>query len=122
MPRKSWLRPCGRLYQSLSHCYGLVNGLLALHESLTATPIKDLEVLEEPEVMNPAQGQVFQYLQQYVGNMSCNEVRTFLRLTTGSSVLCQNLRVIFNNVSGLGRCPFAHTCSRMIKLSSDYAT
>ncbi len=99
-----------------------VDGLLKLHESLTATPVKVLEVLEEPEGMNPAQDRVFQYLQQYIGNMSCNEVRTSLRFTTGSSVLCQNLRVIFNSVSGLGRCPFAHTCSRMIELSSDYAT
>ena len=71
--------------------------------------------MEEPEFLNCAQERVFGYLWEYVGNLSINETRIFLRFVIGSSVLSSSaIKVMFNSVSGLARCPVAHTCDNSI--------
>ena len=64
-----------------------VEELYSLYLSLNATPGKVLAMLEEPEVNDECQAQVFTYLQQFIGNMKNDEVRRFLRFVTGTSVL-----------------------------------
>ena len=61
------------------------------------------------------------YLRQYVGNMRHEELQSFLRFVTGSSVCTANKLVSFSNMEGLGRRPVAHTCGYTIQLSTSYA-
>ena len=46
-----------------------VEELYALYDSLSATPEKDLAILDEPIEENSTQATVFGYLELYVGNM-----------------------------------------------------
>ena len=64
-----------------------VKDLYSLYLALCATPAKVLAILEEPHEANVCQVRVFGYLQQFIGNMKNEEVRWFLRFTTGSSVV-----------------------------------
>lgn len=71
--------------------------------------------------MLPNEERVFGYLLQYIGNMRVEELRTFLRYVTGSSVmLAKSLTVIFNSLSGFARRPIVHTCNCSINLPSTY--
>ena len=88
---------------------------------LCTTPAKVLAILEEPEQVNLCQLRVMGSLQQFVSNMKNDEVRQFLRFTTGSSVLVVNcILVTFNNLSGLACRPIAHTCGSVLELPSTY--
>lgn len=98
-----------------------VNQLHSLYQSLSATPAKVLAILEEPMEENSSQARVFTYLQQYIGNMKNEEVRRFLRYTTGSSVLIgEHIIVSFNTLTGAARRPIAHTCGCELELPSTY--
>ena len=79
-----------------------------------------LEILEEPAHENNCEVRVFGYLQQFIGDMKRAEIRRFLGFTTGSSVLGSKISVLFNSLSGLARCPTAHTCSSILELPSTY--
>ena len=95
----------------------------SLYVALSASPEKVLELLDEPDIVDPNQEWVFGYLQQYIGNVKLDEVRLFLRFTTGSSVcMSKHIEVRFNNLSGLARCPISHTCSCVLELPSSYET
>jgi len=97
-----------------------IQELYSVYLALCATPAKVLAILEEPERVNLCQLRVMGYLQRFVGNMK-NEVRRFLRFTTGSSVLVVNrISVTFNNLSGLARRPIAHTYGSVFELPSTY--
>ena len=92
-----------------------------LYKTLNATPIKVLSLLEDPVCMNKAQRLVFNYLRQYIGNMTLEEVRFFLRFVTGSSVCsATKIEIQFNMLSGLARRPISHTCSNLLELSATY--
>lgn len=100
-----------------------VDDLHSLYTCLTATPSKVLEIMEEPEFVNPAQERVYGYLVQFIGNMKPGEVRNFLRFVTGSSVLSYApIKVTFNDLSGLARRPIAHTCDNCLELPTNYST
>ena len=100
-----------------------VKGFHSLYVSLSASPEKVLELLDEPDIINQNQEWVFGYLQQYIGNMKPDEVWLFLRFTTGSSVsMSKHIEVRFNNLSGLARRPISHTCSCVLELPSSYET
>ena len=94
-----------------------------LHMSLCASPQRVLANLDEPEELDLSQTRVFDYLKQFFGNMRIEELRWFLRFTTGSSVLLNNrINVTFNSLSELARRPIAHTCGSIIELPSSYTT
>ena len=94
-----------------------------LYLALCATPAKVLALLEEPIETNLCQVRVMGYLQQFVGNMRNEEVRRFLRFTTGSSVIVvKRISIAFNNLSGLSRRPIAHTCGSALELPSTYVS
>ncbi len=100
-----------------------VNELYSLYVCLTATPDRLLDFMEEPIFINPAQERVYGYLRDFIGNLSINDTRTFLRFTTGSAVLTSApLKVIFNNVAGLARRPIAHTCDNTLEISPNYSS
>ena len=100
-----------------------IQELYSVYLALCATPAKVLAILEELEQVNLCQLRVMGYLQQFVGNMKNDEVRRFLRFTTGSSVLVVNrISVTFNNLSGLAHRPIAHTCGSVLELPSTYVS
>ena len=96
-----------------------VEELYSLYTTISGTPEKVLEILEEPAYENDCEVRVFGYLQQFIGDMKRAEIRRFLRFTTGSSVLLgSKISVIFNSLSGLARRPIAHTCSSILEFPS----
>lgn len=97
--------------------------LYSLYLALSATPEKELSLLEEPFTTNECEARVFGYLQQFIGSMRKEEVRQFLRFTTGSSaVIATHISVSFNNLSGLARRPIAHTCGCVLELPTAYVS
>ena len=98
-----------------------VEELYAFYLSLSATPSKVFDLINEPLVMNPNEQRIFGYLQVYVGDMKPEPLRRFLRFTTGSFVMiAKAITVSFNTLTGLGCRPIAHTCSCCIELPSTY--
>ena len=79
-----------------------VEQLYAVYLSLSATPEKVLNFIDEPYLENVTQARMFEYLQQYIGDMKSDELRRFLRFTTGSSVIiAEHIKVSFNALTGL---------------------
>ena len=114
------------MYRNLSPVYFekmTLEEFFCLYKALNATPDRVIKLIEEPDDMNTAQARVFSYLTTFVSNSSQDELRLFLRFVTGSSVLVdQNLKVCFNQLSGLARRPISHTCTCSLELSVSYAT
>ena len=99
-----------------------VIGLWKLYLALSVTPYKVIQLIHEPECTTSNQSRVFGYLMQMIGSMNHDELRTFLRFVTGSSVCIGKLNISFNNMSGFARRPIAHTCSSLLELPSTYLT
>ena len=96
------------------------DGISALYTSLTVTSDKVLKIID-CECQNPAEERILSYLTSLIGNMGTNDLRNFLRFTTGSSVcIAQSIKIIFNTSSGLARQPYAHTCSNTLQLPVSY--
>lgn len=94
-----------------------------IYVALTATPSKVVSLIEEPYFTNSAEQIVYGYLRQFVGKMSSDDVRMFLRFVTGSSVCgTENITVQFNALTGLARRPIAHTCSSLLELPCTYTS
>ena len=99
-----------------------VDQLYTIFQCLTASPTKVLELIEEPVMLNAGEKRVLQFLQQFIGNISNEEVGHFLRFVTGSSVCpTKKIQITFNRASGFARRPIAHTCALTLELSTDYA-
>ena len=60
-----------------------VEQLYSLYVTLTASPTKVLQLLEDSPSQTPSEERVFQYLQQFIGNLSVEEVGLFLRFVSG---------------------------------------
>ena len=84
-----------------------------------ASPSQVLNLIEEPVLLNPREKKVFEYLQQFIGNSSTEDVGRFLRFVTGSSV-CPT-RKIQIRISGYARGPIAHTCAFTLEISTEYS-
>lgn len=75
-----------------------------LYLTLDGSAKKVLEMLVEPIAANECESRVFGYLQEYIGSMKRDEIRRFLRFSTGSSVMiAQEMSVTFNSLSGFAR-------------------
>ena len=84
--------------------------LYTLFQCMSVTPSKVLALLEEPFFINRAEAVVYGYLHRFIGNMSLEQVRVFLRFVSGSSVCTmEKLEVQFTGLSALARRPIAHT-------------
>lgn len=94
-----------------------------MYDVLTVTNAKVLNLMEEPTIMNLAEEQVWNYLRQFVGNMTKDELRAFLRFSTGSFVICvPSIHVTFNKLQGIARRPISHTCASTLELSCCYSS
>ena len=100
-----------------------IAGLLSTYKAQSVCPAMVLMMIDGAEGQNATQERVLGYLRQYIGNMGADELRTFLRFTTGSSV-CSALKidVHFNMLSGASRRPIAHTCIPSLELPTTYTT
>ena len=96
--------------------------LHSIYKALQASPKKVLAMLDDEVVtMNPNEERVLSYLEQFIGNMKEDEVRSFLRFVTGSAVCSANvIHITFNQLEGLARRPVAHTCTCTLDLPSTY--
>ena len=100
-----------------------VDHLMKVYLSSSPTAHNVLKVIKEPPVLQPLQETSYGYLLQFVGNMSNREVRHFLRYVTGSSALVvDEIRIVFNGLTGIARRPIAHTCSCTLELPVSYNT
>ena len=82
-----------------------VDNFYSIYSSLSVSKAKVLNLLKEPN-LSVTDDEVYQYLKRFIGNMSGDELRTFLRFVTGSLVISvPNIDVIFNSLNGLGRRP-----------------
>lgn len=98
-----------------------VSSVSTIYQKLTVTAKKVSDMLMLPETKSQNEERVYSYLTTMLGNMNSNELRSFLRFVTGSSVCSSNeILVTFNSVSGLARRPLAHTCDSTLELSSTY--
>lgn len=100
-----------------------IGDLRAIYMALLASPEKVLEQLQEPEIGSPDQERVFGFLKHYIGSMTSHEIQRFLHFVTGIPVCTgRGVQVSFNNLSGIGRRPIAHTCPGVLELSVSYRT
>ena len=98
-----------------------VQSMSMIYQKLTVTAEKVRGMLVLPQAQSPNEERVYGYLTTMIGNMNTNELRSFLRFVTGSTVCSSNdILVTFNILSGLSRRPIAHTCDSTLELSSTY--
>lgn len=98
-----------------------VERLINLYNALNATPSQVLALIKEPEGMSPNAAVVFGYLTIFIGNLTQDELRMFLRFVTGSCVVVTHeLLITFNSLTGLARRPISHTCSCTLELPTSY--
>ncbi len=100
-----------------------VEKLFELYKALNATPTTVLGLIEEPEFETKAESNVFYYLTSFIGNCKQEELRSFLRFVTGSSVVIDNpITITFNTLSGIAKRPIRHTCDCVLELPATYST
>lgn len=98
-----------------------VASMSQIYEKLTVTAKKVTGLLMIPATESPNEERVSGYLTTMIGNISTNELRSFLRFVTGSTVcIATEILVTFNSLGGLARRPLAHTCDSTLELSSTY--
>ena len=73
-------------------------------------------------MLNAGEKRILEFLKQFIGNISNEEVGHFLRFVTGSSVCStKKIQKTFNRASGFACCPIAHICAFTLELSTDHA-
>ena len=99
-----------------------VGELHKFYISLTVTPRKVLQITSSVP-LNKNEKRVLEYLETFIGNISINLIRRFLRFVTGSSVCSvKEIVVIYNNLDGFSRRPISHTCDNILELSVSYVS
>ena len=82
-----------------------------------------LSLLKEPLTNDEAEEKTWFYLRSYIGNMSDEELRRFVRFVTGGFIISvKSIAVGFNRLNGFARHPTVQTCSARIELLSTYAS
>ena len=100
-----------------------VENLYMVDRSLSVSTAKVLQLLQEPNIESASQSEVWGYLETFVGNMTIEELRIFLRFVTGSFVVSiPAIYMAFNALDGLARRPISHTCSATLELSTAYSS
>ena len=92
-----------------------------LYEDLTISSKKVLNLICFPQCCSVPEERVCGYLRTLIGRLSTEELRHLMRFITGSSVCSEkNITVQFNGLTGLARCPIAHTCDSTLELPTAY--
>ena len=124
------VKPLGAMY---SLCAGVpveyhtfwndfsVKTLYELYKALNATPESIINVLTVPDDIDSNQSRMISYLKTFIGNLTHQDLRNFLRFITGSSVMIdKKISITFNQLSGLSRRPITHTCNCILELPVTY--
>ena len=69
-----------------------LNELLSIYRAQSISRSVTLKMFEDGEGLNECEGRILCYLQQYIGDMSNDELSTFLRFVTGAAT-CSALKV-----------------------------
>ena len=97
--------------------------LHSIYTAIAVTQGKVLSLINEPSLQTNAQETTWCYLRKFNGNCSGDDLRNFLRFTTGCLVITvPSISVLFNNLHGLACRPISDTCSSILELSTSYAT
>ena len=96
-------------------------GLYSIYGAQSVSPAKVLHMFEDAVGTDANEERILGYLRQFVGSMSTDELRQFLRFVTGSSV-CLSCQIHFNNLEGIACQPIAHPCQPSLELSLSYMT
>ena len=99
------------------------DNIYVLHsQHCSYSPDKVIALLDSSDAVRPAEEHIYDYLRLMLGNMRSSELKLFLRFVTGSRVcITSKIVVTFNNMTGLGCRPIAHTCDATIELPISYA-
>ena len=90
---------------------------------MSVSVFKVLSLIKEPILDTQRKEEVWMYIRRFVGNMTTDELRTFLRFVTGSFVISvPSIDVSFNTLDGLARRPIAHTCTATLEVATTYCT
>ena len=101
---------------------GVENGELAVPVNNTLVCHTAFLAADTTVCLDAGEKRILQFLQQFIGNISNENVGHFLRFITGSSICPTNkIQITFNCASGFARRPTAHTCAFTVELSTDYA-
>ena len=105
-------------WQSIS-----LSELLSIYRAQSVSRSVTLKMFQDAEGRHGSEARILCYLRQYIGNMSSDELSTFLRFVTGAAT-CSALKVsvIFNGTTGCSRRPIVHTCGPVLELSTSYQT
>ena len=97
--------------------------LFKLYKCISVSTTRVLGLLQKPLLDSPGKDEVWVYLCQFIGNMTNDELHTFLRFITRSFVISvSSITVSFKNLDSLARRPIAHTCSSTLELPTTYKT
>ena len=87
------------MYHNFLKSFSVIE-LFEIYKAMNATPLSVLQAIDEPVVSNSAQNRVFGYLKNFVRNSRQEDLKLFLRLVTGSSVMvAKHITVSFNNLT-----------------------
>ena len=118
----SLYRGVPRQYRAFFSQFSVLD-LYQLYKAMNATPASVLTMISEPVETTSNQARVLGYLKTFIGNLNNEDLRNFLRFTTGSSVvLNKKISVTFNSLSGIARRPISHTCNCTLELPGTYLT
>ena len=82
---------------------------------------KQIIRLFQAEPSNDAERECLAHLKRFVKSLEGHALGKFLHFCTGSDIItCNSITVTFSTLSGLERCPIAHTCAPLIELPSTY--
>lgn len=98
-------------------------GVTYLYQQQQPTVKRFLQSIStSPADLHPEEEKALYFFQQYVGGMDQEELAELLLFITGSTVMADQITITFHSVSGVTRCPVAHTCSNLLELPSSYSS
>ena len=98
-----------------------ISFLQSVYQAQCVSTIMVLKMFENAEGYNETEERMLNYLRQFIGSMSQEELHIFLRFVTGGAACSSNqVGVTFNSLAGVQRRPIAHTCSPSLELSTTY--
>ena len=82
---------------------------------------KYVNSLKQNLLKSPAENESLSHLKRWIKRRSMNDLRHFLRISTGSDILLvEEISISFTSSTGTGRTPVFHTCGAVIELPSIY--
>jgi hypothetical protein len=91
-----------------------------IYERKMPTVRKVLQHLKFPPDMDFVQQTTANHLKRFVRSLDKQLLEAFMRFSTGSNILGEEINVEFNKMNGFGRRPTAQTCGCVLKIPTTY--